>query len=162
SCFLPLLPLPQLGLHWTIPSVLLQDTVYSIHTLAVQPEHPGLIEPPANRQPFWVALLGLVFFISLLKLIRVAKQWQGLQQLIALAEPVAAARVLSPAHLACVPPNVEILQTRAAISPFIAGWNRMVLVVPTYIWQLSAQQRHLLLEHELVHLKRRDPQQLLV
>jgi murein DD-endopeptidase MepM/ murein hydrolase activator NlpD len=161
-CFLPLLPLPQLDLHWTIPSVLLQDTVYSIQTLTVQPEHPGLIEPPASRQQFWSALLGLVFFISLLKLIRVAKQWQRLQQLIELTEPVVAAGVLSPAQLACLPPNVEIRQTQAAISPFIAGWNRMILVVPAYIWQLSAQQRHLLLAHELVHLKRRDPQQLLV
>jgi murein DD-endopeptidase MepM/ murein hydrolase activator NlpD len=92
----------------------------------------------------------------------VAKQWLRLQQLINLAEPVAAATVLSSAQLAGVPSNLEIRQTQAAISPFIAGWNRMVLVVPTYIWQLSAQQRYLLLTHELVHLKRRDPQQLLV
>lgn len=160
--FLPLLPLPQLGHHWTIPSVLLQDTVYSIQTLAVQPEHPGLIQPLTGIQQFWVVLLGLVFIISLLQLGRVVKQWQRLQQLIKLTEPVAAATVLSPAQLASVPPNVEIRQTQAAISPFIAGWNRMVLVVPAYIWQLSAQQRHLLLAHELVHLQRRDPQQLLV
>ncbi|HSX84840.1 MAG TPA: M23/M56 family metallopeptidase [Cellvibrio sp.] len=161
-CFLPLLPLPQLDLHWTIPSVLLQDTVYSLQTLAVQPEHPGLIQPPASTQQFWTVLLGLVFFISLVQLGRVAMQWQRLQQLIKLTEPIAAAAVLSPAQLAWVPPNIEIRQTPAAISPFIAGWNRMVLVVPAYIWQLSLQQRHLLLAHELVHLQRRDPQQLLV
>lgn len=160
--FLPLMPLPQLGQYWTIPSVLLQDTVYSIQTLTVQPEHPGLIQPPAGMQQFWTVLLGLVFIISLLQFGRVVKQWQRLQRLIKLTEPVAAATVLSPAQLASISPNVEIRQTLAAISPFIAGWNRMVLVVPAYIWQLSAQQRYLLLAHELVHLKRRDPQQLLV
>lgn len=161
-CFLPLMPLPQLDLHWTIPSVLLQDTVYSFQTLVVQPEHPGLIQPPANTQQFWTVLLVLVLFISLVRLGRVAKQWQRLQQLIKLTEPVTTTAILSPAQVASIPPNVEIRQTAAAISPFIAGWNRIVLVVPAYIWQLSAQQRHLLLAHELVHLKRRDPQQLLV
>jgi murein DD-endopeptidase MepM/ murein hydrolase activator NlpD len=161
-CFLPLLPLPQLDQHWTIPSVLLQDTVYSIQTLAVQPEHPGLIHQPAGMQQFWAVLLGLVCFTSLLQLGRVAKQWQRLQQLIKLAEPLAAATVLSPEQLVLVPPKIEIRQTQAAVSPFIAGWNHMVLVLPAYIWQLSAQQRHLLLAHELIHLKRRDPQQLLV
>lgn len=161
-CFLPLLPLPQLDLHWTIPSILLQDTVYSIQTLTVQPEHPGLIEPPIGITPLWAVLLGIVFIISLVRLVRVATQWQRLQQLIALAEPVAPVRLLSPAQFADMPPTVAICQTQVAISPFIAGWNRMVLVVPAYIWQLSAQQRHLLLAHELVHLQRRDPQQLLV
>src|SRR5690606_21871535 len=111
-CFLPLLPLPQLGQHWTIPSVLLQDTVYSIQTLAAQPEHPGLIQPPPGLQQFWAVLLGLVFIISLLQLARVVKQWQRLQQLIKLTEPVAAAAVLSAAQLASVPPNVEIRQTQ--------------------------------------------------
>ncbi|HEY7884854.1 MAG TPA: M23/M56 family metallopeptidase, partial [Cellvibrionaceae bacterium] len=161
-CFLPLLPLPQLGQHWAIPSALLQDTVYSIQTLAVQPEHPSLIQPPTNLQPLWVALLGLIFSISLFQLGRVAKQWQRLQQLIKLTEPLAATSELCPAQQASMPANVEIRQTQAAISPFMAGWSRMVLVVPAYIWQLSVQQRHLLLTHELVHLKRRDPQQLLM
>lgn len=161
-CFLPLLPLPQLSQHWTIPSVLLQDAVYSIQTLAVQPEHPGLIQQRAGMEKFWVVLLGFVCFISLLRVTRVAKQWRQLQQLITLAEPIAAATLLSPAQQASIPPTVEMRKTQAAISPFVAGWNRMVLVVPAYIWQLSAQQRHLLVAHELTHIKRRDPQQLLV
>ncbi len=161
-CFLPLLPLPQLGQHWTIPSVLLQDTVYSIQTLGLQPEHPGLIQQQTGVEQFWTLLLGAVCFVSLLRVARVAKQWRQLQQLIQLAEPIAPAILLSATQQASISPTVEIRKTQAAISPFVAGWNRMVLVVPAYIWQLSAQQRHLLVAHELTHLKRRDPQQLLV
>ncbi|MDP2714545.1 M23/M56 family metallopeptidase [Rheinheimera sp.] len=161
-CFLPLLPLPQLGQHWTIPSALLQDTVYSMQTLAAQPAHPNLSRPPAVRALFWRILMGLVLLISLWQLWRVLQQWQRLQQLITLTEPLNAATLLSPTQLAAVPQNIEIRQTQAAISPFIAGWSRLVLVLPAYIWQLSAQQRQLLVAHELVHLHRRDPQQLLI
>ncbi len=160
-CFLPLLPLPQLSQHWTIPSALLQDTVYSIQTLVAQPAHPSLTALPADRAQFWGGLLGLVFMISLWQLGRVLTQWQRLQQLIKLTEPLAAASVLNPAQRATLPPYIEIRQTPAAISPFIAGWRRLILVVPAYIWQLSTAQRHLLLAHELVHMQRRDPQQLL-
>ncbi|SEA01096.1 M23/M56 family metallopeptidase [Alkalimonas amylolytica] len=161
-CFLPLLPLPELGQQWTIPSVLLQDTLHSIQTETAQPQHPGLIQPPANSQSLWWWLLGCVFSISLWQLCRIARQWQRLQQLIRHAEPLPATRLFSPAQLALLPPQLEIRQTEAAISPFIAGWSRMVLVVPAYIWQFTAQQRQLLLEHELAHLQRRDPQQLLL
>ena len=61
-----------------------------------------------------------------------------------------------------LPIQFEIRQTQAAISPFVAGWNRMVLVLPAYIGDMSEQQRQLLIDHELTHLQRRDPQQLLL
>lgn len=161
-CFLPLLPLPELDQPWTIPSVLLQDTLHAIQTETAQPLHPGLMQPPANSQSLWWWLLGGVFSISLWQLYRLARQWQGLQQLIRQTEPLAAASLFDQAQLASLPPQLEIRQTQAAISPFIAGWSHMVLVVPAYIWQLTAEQRQLLLAHELMHLKRRDPQQLLL
>ncbi|HEX5793193.1 MAG TPA: M23/M56 family metallopeptidase [Rheinheimera sp.] len=161
-CFLPLLPLPQLDQHWTIPSALLQDTVYSIQTMVAQPTHPSLTRPSVVMEMFCGMLMGLVLMISLWQLWRVLKQWLQLQQLIKLTQPLATAKILSPMQLASIPENVEIRQTPAAISPFIAGWSRLVLVVPAYIWQLSVQQRQLLIAHELVHLKRRDPQQLLI
>lgn len=161
-CFLPLLPISGIGQLWVVPSVLLQDSVYSLQALTAQPLHPGLTEPATDWQPLWQILLAVIAGISLLQLWRVKQQWQRLQQLIALTEPLPAAAVLSPAQLAALPAHVTIRQTPAAISPFIAGWHHLVLVVPTYIWQMSAQQRQLLLAHELVHLQRRDPQQLLL
>ncbi|MBV2129007.1 M23/M56 family metallopeptidase [Arsukibacterium indicum] len=161
SCFLPLLPLPQVGQYFAIPSVLLHDTLYAVQSLAAQPAHPGLTEQPVALAWFWRGLLASVAMVSLWRLGRVIKQWRQLQQLISLTEPLAAASVLTPAQQTTYP-QLEIRQTQAAVSPFIAGWRHMVLVVPTYIWQLPAEQRHLLIAHELVHLNRHDPQQLIL
>ncbi len=160
--FLPLLPMPELYQHWTVPSVLLLDTVTSVQALTAQPQHPSLTEPPVDTAFYWRLALGLIAVISLLSLWRIVKQWQQVQRLIRLSEPLNKAALLNKNQLELVPAEFEIRQTQAAISPFIAGWSHMVLVVPAYIADMSEQQRQLLIEHELVHLQRRDPQQLLV
>lgn len=160
--FLPLLPMPELYQHWTVPSVLLLDTVTSVQALTAQPQHPSLTEPPVDTAFYWRLALGLIAIISLLSLWRIVKQWQQVQRLIRLSEPLNKAALLNKTQLELVPAEFEIRQTQAAVSPFIAGWSHMVLVVPAYIADMSEQQRQLLIEHELVHLQRRDPQQLLV
>lgn len=160
--FLPLLPMPELYQHWTVPSVLLLDTVTSVQALTAQPQHPSLTEPPVDTAFYWRLALGLIAIISLLSLWRLVRQWQQVQRLIRLSEPLNKASLLNKTQLELVPAEFEIRQTQAAISPFIAGWSHMVLVVPAYISEMSEQQRQLLIEHELVHLQRRDPQQLLV
>ena len=160
--FLPLLPMPELYQHWTVPSVLLLDTVTSVQALTAQPQHPSLTEPPVDTAFYWRLALGLIAIISLLSLWRIVKQWQQVQRLIRLSEPLNKASLLNKTQLELVPAEFEIRQTQAAVSPFIAGWSHMVLVVPAYIADMSEQQRQLLIEHELVHLQRRDPQQLLV
>ncbi|MEN3159932.1 M23/M56 family metallopeptidase [Alkalimonas sp. NCh-2] len=161
-CFLPLLPLPELGQQWTIPSVLLQDTLHAIQAESAQPLHPGLLQPTANSQFIWWLLLGGLGTVSLWQLYRLVRQWQQLQRLIRQSKPLAAASLFSPEQLAALPARFELRQTQTSISPFIAGWRHMVLVVPAYMWQLTAEQRRLLLQHELTHLQRRDPQQLLL
>lgn len=160
--FLPLLPMPELHQHWSVHSVLLLDTVHSVQALAAQPLHPALVEPPVNTAFYWRMALAATAIVSLLLLWRLVKQWQQVQQLIQQAEPIDSSVLLSQTRLQSLPEHFEIRLTRAAISPFIAGWTRSVLVVPDYIWGMSAQQRQLLIEHELTHLKRRDPQQLLL
>ncbi|WP_213999403.1 peptidoglycan DD-metalloendopeptidase family protein [Arsukibacterium sp.] len=162
-CFLPLLPLPQLEQQWVVPSVLLQDTFITMQTLNAQPAHPALNQPPSFFQQHWAELLLLLLaMVSFGQLVRLKVQWQKLQQLVALTEPLPLASLLSPAQRAALPANIELRQTQAAVSPFTAGWRQRVIVVPAYIWQLTEQQRQLLLTHELLHLQRRDPQQLMV
>jgi murein DD-endopeptidase MepM/ murein hydrolase activator NlpD len=160
--FLPLLPMPELYQHWTVPSVLLLDTVSSVQALTAQPLHPSLLEPPVDTAFYWRMALGLIAIISLLSLWRLVKQWQLVQRLIQLSEPLDKASLLNKTQLELLPVVFEIRQTQAAISPFVAGWNRMVLVLPDYIEDMSEQQRQLLIDHELTHLQRRDPQQLLL
>jgi murein DD-endopeptidase MepM/ murein hydrolase activator NlpD len=161
-CFLPLLPLPELGQRWLIPSVLLQDAVYTMQTLIAQPAHPGVTLPALHLEQLWPLVLSAVLLISLWQLGRVAWQWRQLQQLIQLATPLPMAALFSTQQRAQLPPGFSLRQTALAVSPFVAGWQHMVLVVPAYIWQLSAAQRELLLAHELAHLQRRDAQQLLL
>ena len=160
--FLPLLPMPELYQHWTVPSVLLLDTVTSVQALTAQPQHPSLTEPPVDTAFYWRLALALIAIISLFSLWRVVKQWQQVQHLIQLSEPVDKVLLLNNTQRQHLPKRFEIRQTQAAISPFIAGWSHMVLVLPTYIAGMSEQQRQLLIAHELVHLQRRDPQQLLL
>jgi murein DD-endopeptidase MepM/ murein hydrolase activator NlpD len=160
--FLPLLPMPQLYQYWTVPSVLLLDSVNSVQALTAQPLHPSLTEPPVDTAFYWRLALALLAIISLLSLWRLVKQWQQVQRLIQLSEPLEKASLLNKTQLGLLPVQFEIRQTQAAISPFVAGWNRMVLVLPAYIEDMSEQQRQLLIDHELVHLQRRDPQQLLL
>jgi beta-lactamase regulating signal transducer with metallopeptidase domain len=160
--FLPLLPMPELYQHWTVPSVLLLDTVSSVQAFTAQPQHPSLTEPATDTTFYWRLALGLIAIISLFSLWRVVKQWQQVQGLIQLSEPLDKTVLLNKTQLELVPAEFEIRQTQAAISPFVAGWNRMVLVLPAYIAAMSEQQRQLLIDHELTHLQRRDPQQLLL
>jgi murein DD-endopeptidase MepM/ murein hydrolase activator NlpD len=160
--FLPLVPMPELYPHWIVPSVLVLDTVTSVQALAAQPQHPALVTLVVDTDFYWRLALAFVALISLVLLWRLVKQWQQVQGLIQQAEPLAVASVLNKTQLALLPKHFEIRQTQAAISPFVAGWRRMVLVLPAYIHTMSQQQRQLLIEHELTHLQRRDPQQLLV
>lgn len=160
--FLPLLPMPELFQHWTVPSVLLLDTVTSMQAFTAQPLHPSLTEPATDTAFYWRLALGLIAIISLLSLWRMVKQWQQVQHLIQRSEPVDKALLLNNTQRQHLPKRFEIRQTQAAISPFVAGWRHMVLVLPAYIAGMSEQQRQLLIAHELVHLQRRDPQQLLL
>lgn len=161
-CFLPLLPLPDLGQRWLIPSVLLQDAVYSMQTLIAQPAHPAVSLPALHLKQLWPLLLTAVFWISLWQLSRVGRQWRQLQQLIQLATPLPLSALFSAVQRTQLPAGFSLRQTPLNVSPFIAGWSRMVLVVPAYIWQMSATERELLLAHELAHVQRRDAQQLLL
>ncbi|HEY0921536.1 M23/M56 family metallopeptidase [Rheinheimera pacifica] len=163
--FLPLLPIPVLFKHWTIPSVLLQDTVHSVQVLAAQPMHPALLSTPVNTGLYWQIALAFIATVSLIQLARLARQWQQLQRFIRHSTRLAPDSLFTAAQLQQIAPVAQrftLRQTEAAISPFIAGWFKLTLVVPAYIWQMSAQQRQLLLSHELIHLQRRDPQQLLI
>lgn len=163
--FLPLFPIPVLYKHWTIPSVLLQDTVHSVQALAAQPMHPALLTTPANTGLYWQISLAFILMVSLVQLARLARQWRQLQRFIHHSTLLAPDTVFTLAQLQQIAPlagRFALRQTEAAISPFIAGWSKLTLVLPAYIWQMSAQQRQLLISHELMHLQRRDPQQLLI
>jgi len=57
--------------------------------------------------------------------------------------------------------NVKVYVTRQSISPFVFGLFRRALILPEYVFTLPKIQRTLLIEHELIHIKRYDPQMVL-
>jgi murein DD-endopeptidase MepM/ murein hydrolase activator NlpD len=166
-CFMPLLPMPEFIEASVIPAALLQDTLLSVQQLTAQPQHQALLSAPLPMALFWQCAWLLLAAISLFRLGKVVQQWRQLQQFIGKAQPLSAAQLFGeewPVVAVQLPHlgKLEILQTDQLMSPFVAGWQKMVLVLPQYIWDLSTQQRQLLITHELIHLQRRDPQQLLL
>lgn len=53
--------------------------------------------------------------------------------------------------------NIRLLTTEQSVSPFVFGFFRVKLLLPHYVFTMPEQQRFLLIEHELMHIKRQDP-----
>ncbi|WP_370979544.1 M23/M56 family metallopeptidase [Agaribacterium sp. ZY112] len=56
--------------------------------------------------------------------------------------------------------KVCVLQSNKATAPFVYGRSQAKLVLPNFIYKLSREQQLLLIDHELVHIQRKDHQQL--
>ncbi|WP_019028637.1 M23/M56 family metallopeptidase [Colwellia piezophila] len=53
--------------------------------------------------------------------------------------------------------RVRILVTDCSVSPFVFGFFRVSLVLPQSVFTMPAAQQALLIDHELMHIKRQDP-----
>ncbi|WP_444885092.1 M23/M56 family metallopeptidase [Microbulbifer sp. PSTR4-B] len=53
--------------------------------------------------------------------------------------------------------NVKLIVTKAQCSPFVFGLLNLRLVLPGYLISMDAKERQLIMEHELTHIRRRDP-----
>jgi len=58
--------------------------------------------------------------------------------------------------------NIEVRITSRAISPCVFGLFKHCLILPHSVFKMPQTQRLLLIEHELIHIKRRDPQALIL
>ncbi|WP_448547511.1 peptidoglycan DD-metalloendopeptidase family protein [Thalassotalea fusca] len=58
--------------------------------------------------------------------------------------------------------NIRVYVSKNRISPFVFGLFNTYLVLPQSFFELSERQQMLLLEHELNHVRRRDPQAVLI
>ncbi len=52
--------------------------------------------------------------------------------------------------------NIKVCITNQAISPFVFGFFRVKMLLPKYVFSMPPHLRFLLIEHELMHIKRRD------
>ncbi|WP_143731696.1 M23/M56 family metallopeptidase [Microbulbifer sp. GL-2] len=53
--------------------------------------------------------------------------------------------------------NVKVILTEAKCSPFVVGLFRHKLILPSYMLSMDAKEKELVMEHELTHIRRRDP-----
>ncbi len=64
----------------------------------------------------------------------------------------------SPAQAATPTPSLTVIEVDAAISPMLFGWFRPRLLLPRHLRSFDPEQQQMIVEHELMHLRRHDLQ----
>lgn len=166
-CSLPLWPPLQWRQDWALPAGLLQPVADTASYWTAQVMHPSL-EPTLHWSELTVVLLCFIWLVGAgWRLWQLRQQWQQLGLLAAQATDVTPTDVLQGLNaqaaelLALMLARVNIKQQQRAGSPFVYGFFRMSLLLPANFVAYPAAERMLLLQHELCHIRRFDPQQLL-
>ncbi|SFC36063.1 M23/M56 family metallopeptidase [Pseudoalteromonas denitrificans] len=58
--------------------------------------------------------------------------------------------------------NIRVRITSQPVSPFVFGFFQVTMLLPSSVFNMSQQQRFLLIEHELMHIKRWDPKAVII
>lgn len=167
-CFLPLWPQVNWQQTGIIPPQLLVEMVgHSTHWVATA--QPSSLLQSADLNSFILPLLLLVWLAGACwRLFRLRQQWRRLTLLAdAAAHPQLSALLadISPENAALLTQSLQKLrlkQQSAVSSPFVFGCWHLTLVLPQNFTTFPPAERLLLLQHELCHVRRRDPQQLLL
>mgnify|MGYP000671966416 CR=1 FL=1 len=105
-----------------------------------------------------VISIGSIGFIGqyLLGLVRI-------RRLISNSRPLAKEQTIScEQQCRILQMNVRVRVSEVATSPFVYGLFKTYLLLPDYFFRLSETQQYLLLEHELNHVQRKDPQSIIL
>lgn len=167
-CFLPLWP--QINWHQAgvIPPQLLQEFVGSAALWVAKPQHPALVQSFALTDLVLPSLFAIWLLGACWRLVKLWQQWHRLQLLSAAAAHLHSAEVLAelPAESATLLKKplsqLKLKQQQGSGSPFVFGFAQLQLVLPQNFSSFPPTERLLLLQHELCHAKRFDPQQLLL
>lgn len=165
-CSLPLWPPLQWQQDWIMPPQLLQQGVGTAAYWVAAPMHPGLQQKLGGAD--LLVLLVFTCWISgaAWRLWQLIRQWRQLQLLCRKAQAVSAIDLLTGINetsAAGLTEQLGLLQLKqqGASSAFVFGFFRLHLVLPANFVFFPPAERLLLLQHELCHVRRRDPQQLL-
>jgi len=114
----------------------------------------------ASASLLWMAVYGAGLAHAVLRLLRARKLWRGL---LTVATQLTPAQLrdhgaFTPQHLAQIATlKLTVLETDAALSPMLVGAWQARLLLPYHLRHFSSTQQQLIVEHELTHLRRRDP-----
>ncbi len=172
-CSLPLWPVFSWQANWIVPPRLLLDSFSQASHWVGSAHHAELPNVVSWSEPFAVAIWSLCGLGVSVRLWQLGRQWRHLQHLAAVSTPLSITTLLADfpeslrteataafAHLQRH--QIQLRQQQAATSPFVFGCWRLYLILPSHFQQLAAEDRWLMLQHELCHIQRRDPQQLLL
>ncbi len=165
-CTLPLWPPLKWQQEWVIPAALLEPVAGTTAYWTAKVMHPGL-----SAQLHWsellLMLLSCIWFSGACwRLWQLRQQWRRLSLLSAQADNLVLSAVLqgiNPAaadQLGAQLAKLQIKQQQGTGSPFVFGFFRLSLLLPANFSDFPPAERVLLLQHELCHVQRCDPQQL--
>lgn len=103
----------------------------------------------------WLSLylLGLAYTTG-----RVLQAHRTLNALAATGERLMLAGRHPGLDAAAPPPSLTVIEVDAPISPMLFGWLRPRLLLPRHLRSFEPEQQQMIVEHELTHLRRHDPQ----
>lgn len=166
-CTLPLWPPLQWQQEWVIPAALLQPLAETTAYWTAQVMHPSVTPQLLWSELLVVLFTGIWLIGSCWRLWQLRQQWQQLQLFTEQSADVTVTDVLQgicPSVVAVLSPQLlqlQLKQQQGTGSPFVFGFFRLSLLLPANFADFPAAERLLLLQHELCHVRRRDPQQLL-
>lgn len=153
-----LLPSSFFQVNQSIPAILLDSfSTSSEQLLNHQQLVAAKIESVAVMQVFLSLVLLMIIGGSCLSLSRFCFSVYQVRKLIAQATPHSGLGLLTEQQIGKMTANnVGLFITKQPISPFVFTLFRHHIVLPEQVFTMPAQQRKLLIEHELTHLQRLD------
>jgi murein DD-endopeptidase MepM/ murein hydrolase activator NlpD len=130
-----------------------QDDSESRYVPALADAGPGVVLA-------WLAIYLAGLCWSAARQLRAALRWKAIRAACRRVDPgeLHAQGVLSGDQLRdIVRYPLEVRETGMAISPLLLGIARPCLLLPAHLARFDLQQRHMIIEHELTHWRRRDP-----
>ncbi len=159
---MPLLPISIPVTHTVLPEALLSGITSSVEPLLQQ----ASIVDISNQKIAWFSvvamLLGFIFALSSLALVRTLYNLSKLNKLVLAAPQLTNLSAFSQQQQSYFKQkNINVYLLNSHGCAFVFGFLKPCLVLSEKTLALPPQQLHLLIEHELCHIKRHDPKVLI-
>lgn len=129
-------------------------TITSAPCVGASSHAPAIVPPMAYHR--WFRFAATIWFVGVaLSVLRIALQWRILHRAIRAASP--ASEEIHRIARSILGRTVEVRIATNGCDAFVHGVVSPVVVLPVAVKQLPYREFHMILTHELAHLKRRDP-----
>lgn len=116
------------------------------------------IESNGELQVFMSLVMLMLVFGVCFSLLRFALSLLKVKKFIQQASLVTDFEAFSPMQKKIITIHkVNVLVTDQTVSPFVFGLFRVSMLLPQSVFTMPAPQQRLLIDHELMHIKRQDP-----